>query len=398
MRAAILSSAVPHVATLLANLGEPSGDALPPALVERLMALAGSMPDRHLIDSLGRTIGQPRGKDENYAPWQLAALSGLIEARERARKNTPLDLGESFARIWSAARKLIKDDSADEPSRLAAIRLLGHSAARNSSDRDSLIGILRPRSSLDLQQAAVAAVAGTNDPKVADLLVHDWKQHSPQVRAAILDALLSRSAWTSSLLSSLEDGCVPPAEIDPARRQRFLKLRDARQRSRAESIFANTSKARQSVIEAYRPGLERKGDRVAGAAVFKKLCASCHRLGNEGVEVGPDLAALNDKSPESLLIAILDPNRAFETRFAAFAIATVDGRVLSGLIASESSTAVTLRQQEGKESVLLRSDIQEMTASGQSLMPEGVEKDLKPADLADLIAYIASVGPTRKAE
>ncbi len=116
------------------------------------------------------------------------------------------------------------------------------------------------------------------------------------------------------------------------------------------------------------------------------------------MDVGPDLASLNDKSPESLLIAILDPNRAFETRYAAFAIATVDGRVLNGLIASESSTAVTLRGQEGKEDVLLRSDIQEMSASGQSLMPEGVEKDLKPADLADLIAYIASVGPARKAE
>jgi putative membrane-bound dehydrogenase-like protein len=398
MRAAILSSAVPHVATLLAKLGERNGDALPPAIVERLMALAGSMPDRHLLDSLVRTIGQPRGKEESYAPWQLAALSGLLEARERAKKNSPLDLGESFARIWTAARKLVQDDSADEQSRLAAIRLLGHSAKRNTDDRDLLIGMLRPRSPLGLQQAAIAAVAGTTDPKVPDLLVHDWKQHSPQVRAAILDALLSRSVWTSSFLSSLEDGCVPPAEIDPARRQRLLKLRDARQRSRAESIFASTSKARQSVIDAYRPALERKGDRVAGAAVFKKLCASCHRLGNEGVDVGPDLAALNDKAPESLMIAILDPNRAFETRFAAFAIATVDGRVLTGLIASESATAVTLRQQDGKESVLLRSDIQEMTASGQSLMPEGVEKDVKPADLADLIAFITSVGPTRKPE
>ncbi len=134
------------------------------------------------------------------------------------------------------------------------------------------------------------------------------------------------------------------------------------------------------------------GDKAAGAAVFKKLCASCHRLGNEGVEVGPDLAALNDKSPEALLIAILDPNRAFEAKFANFTIATVDGRVLNGLIASESATAVTLRRQDGKEDVLLRSQIEEMTASGQSLMPEGLEKDLKPRDLADLIAFLVSAG------
>ena len=121
-------------------------------------------------------------------------------------------------------------------------------------------------------------------------------------------------------------------------------------------------------------------------------------MGNEGVEVGPDLATLNDKSPESLLIAILDPNRAFEAKYTAFAIATVDGRVLNGLITNETATAVTLRRQEGKDDVLLRFEIEEMTASGQSLMPEGVEKDLKPQDLADLIAYLTSIGSGRKPE
>ena len=132
--------------------------------------------------------------------------------------------------------------------------------------------------------------------------------------------------------------------------------------------------------------------------MFKKLCASCHRLGKDGVEVGPDLATLNDKSPESLLFAILDPNRAFETKYAAFTVATVDGRVLNGLVASESATSVTLRRQDGKDDVLLRSDIDEMATSGQSLMPEGLEKDLKPRDLADLIAYIATHRHRRKSE
>jgi putative heme-binding domain-containing protein len=110
------------------------------------------------------------------------------------------------------------------------------------------------------------------------------------------------------------------------------------------------------------------------------------------VNVGPDLAALSDKSPEALLIAILDPNRAFETKYAGFSVATVDGRVLNGIIASESATSVNLRSQDGKEDVLLRSQIEEMAASGQSLMPEGIEKDLKPGDLADLIAFLASSG------
>ena len=57
------------------------------------------------------------------------------------------------------------------------------------------------------------------------------------------------------------------------------------------------------------------------------------------------------------------------------------------MIASETSNSVTLRRQEGKEDVLLRTDIEAMAGSGQSLMPEGLEKDLPPQGLADLIAF-----------
>jgi putative heme-binding domain-containing protein len=114
------------------------------------------------------------------------------------------------------------------------------------------------------------------------------------------------------------------------------------------------------------------------------------------VDVGPNLAALNEKNSETLLIAILDPNRAFESRYTNFSVATNDGRVLSGMIATETASAVTLRRQDGKEDVLLRSEIDEMTSSGQSLMPEGLEKDLSPRDVADLVALLQGIGQPPK--
>ncbi len=400
MRAAILSSAVPHVATLLANLVGGGNDqgAPPTAIVEPLLAMAGSLPDNILTTEVARSIGEPAGKDGHYAPWQFAALAGLLEARDRSGKPIGLALDNTFARLWSTARQLIKDNSAAETDRLPAIQLLGHSAKRNNDDRDLLISLIRPQVAVGLQQAAVAALGRTTDAKLPDLLVRDWKRHSPQVRGAILDVLLSRTGWTASLLSSLEDGCVPPAEIDPARRQQLLARRGNSIRARAEAVFAHEAKPRQAVVDSFRPALAVKGDRTAGAAVFKKLCTSCHRLGNEGVEVGADLASLNDKSAESLMIAILDPNRAFETKYSSFTVATADGRVVTGMIVNESATAVILRLQDGKEATLLRSEIQEMTASGQSFMPEGLEKDLKTQDIADLIAYLAASGPPRKPE
>jgi putative membrane-bound dehydrogenase-like protein len=403
MQAAILCSAVPHVDTLLlALLRDTAPGAQRPASFEAilgpLLSVAVSQRDRAPIELLTRTIAVPAGQGGRYAPWQFSTLAGLLEARDQATKPLALDLEKPFTLVWAAARRVFSDLSAPEAERVGAARLIGYRARRNTKDRDLLVGLLRPQISPGLQQAAVAALGRTDDPKLADVLLVDWKKYSPSLRNAILDLVLSRTAWASSLLSSLEDGCVPPPEIDPARRQQLLKSRSDRLRSRAQAIFAKESQPRQAVVDAYRASLAVHGDKSAGANVFKKLCATCHRLGNEGVEVGPDLGGLNDKSPEALLIGILDPNRAFEAKFASFSIATVDGRVMNGLIAAESATAVTLRRQDGKEDVLFRSQIEEMTASSQSLMPEGLEKDLKAQDLADLIAFLVSAPPSRKPE
>jgi putative membrane-bound dehydrogenase-like protein len=395
MRGAVLTSAVPHVPVLLAEL-LGGGSEPPRSIVEPLLRVAGALADRRLEESLVRPIAEPAGQGGHFAAWQFAALAGLREAHVRRRGSGRIDLDKPFAGLWVAARRVAQDESADSPERLAAVRLLGYGALDHAGDRDLLVKLLNPRVSIEIQEAAVAALGRSSDPKLADSLVHDWRTHSPQVRSAILDALLSRPAWASSLISALEDGCVPPAEIDPARRQRLLKQREPALRERAAAVFAHQTTSRQAVVDAFQPALRLKGDPAAGAVVFKKLCVTCHRFGGEGVEVGPDLAAINDKSPDALLIAILDPNRAFEARYASFTVGTVDGRVLTGLVAHESSTSVTLRRQDGKEDSLLRSQIEEMAAAGQSLMPEGLEKDLNVQTLADLVAFLTAPAPVPK--
>ena len=386
-RAAILSSATPHVETLLTVLFAESEETPPPAwLIEPLFVLAGTTRDRRGMSGLIRALGTPALPEGRFAPWQFAALAGLLDAL----KGNPERAGttESLGGLWKAARALAGDDTANEKERLAAVRLLGRDPRNQDADRDRLAGLLRPQVSNRLQLAAVAALGKTDDRKAPEALLAGWKGHSPQLRSAVLDAVLSRESWTGSLLSSLEDSCTPPAEIDPAHRRRLLDHRDPTLKARAEAIFRPATGSRQTVLDRYRPALERPADPAAGAAVFKRTCAACHKLGGEGVEVGPDLASLTDKSPESLLTAILDPNRAFEAKFMNFNVQTTDGRVLSGMIASETATAITLKRQEGKEDVLLRAEIETMAASGQSLMPEGMEKDIKPQELADLISFL----------
>src|SRR5262249_25019020 len=139
-----------------------------------------------------------------------------------------------------------------------------------------------------------------------------------------------------------------------------------------------------------------KGDRTRGKDVFAKRCSVCHRLEGVGHEVGPDLAALANKSAAYLLQEILDPNRNVDSRYLEYVAQTKAGRTFNGLLAAETATSITLRGQEGKEQVLLRTDLEELSSNGKSLMPEGLEKDVGKPDMADLIAYLVGPGSPPK--
>ena len=400
MQAAILCSSLPHVATLLSGLlgSDEEGTPPPTEMVEPLLEVAGCCPGGGLTEAVARTIGKPAGQGGHYAPWQFAALAGLLAARERSKSQLTLDLDKPFAGLWEAARALLKDDSATEADRLAALPLLRYSAARNPADRELLFGLLRPRARSDSSRRPWPPWASGRSqdrrpapPGLEEVLSPDPRRnprrHAQSKLLGLVAPLLARGRMRAA---GRDRPGSPSAAASPPRSRTKGSGRDCLRPPGPAATGRRRIPSRQA--------LKMKGDAKAGAAVFQKSCASCHRVGNVGFEVGPDLASLNDKSPESLLIAILDPNRAFETKYVSFSVATVDGRVLSGLIASESATAVSLRRQDGKDDVLLRSDIQEMSASGQSLMPEGLEKDLKPQDLADLISFLVSAGPTRKPE
>jgi putative heme-binding domain-containing protein len=198
----------------------------------------------------------------------------------------------------------------------------------------------------------------------------------------------------SALLNALETKQIAPNEMDAVARQRLLAHRSEEVRRRAAKLFADALNAdRQKVIETYQAVLSAKGDAPRGAELFRKNCSVCHQLGGVGNAVGPDLASLGDKSPPALLIAILDPNRAVEDRYVGYTATTKGGRTFSGVLAAETGNSITLVGADGKKNVLLRSDLDELSSTGKSAMPEGLEKEIKPSDMADLIAYLRSQGP-----
>ena len=141
-------------------------------------------------------------------------------------------------------------------------------------------------------------------------------------------------------------------------------------------------------MEQFRSALDHKGDFARGAILYRKLCLNCHRLGTEGHEVGPQLASITKKDPESLLESIIDPSAAVDSKYYNYQVLTADGRVFAGRLENETGSSVTLLATEGKRTTILRRDIEKLQSSQQSVMPEGLEQGLNPQDMADLIDFV----------
>jgi putative membrane-bound dehydrogenase-like protein len=372
--------------------GQPPAD-----LVDDLLRLASALGQNHATAELLRKVAAPQ--QGRFAPWQFTALANLLDSLDQ-RHSSLEDLQRRFgsslrdsardlADLFAVARGLAAKTEAPVQDRAVALRLLGRGPDHRAEDRETLAGLLVPQAPEELQCAAAAALGRLSGPDVPAALLRGWSSYSPVLRGQVLEVVLRREEFAGALLDALERKQVPPAEIDVARRQRLLQLRDPALRGRSARLFAGAvDPDRQKLIDAYGAAMPHTGNALRGKAVFTKNCSSCHRLAGVGNEVGPDLAALANRPADYLLTAILDPNRAVEARYINYVAETKSGVMLSGVLASGSATAVTLLGPDGKAQVVLRKDLESLTSTGKSLMPDGLELGVRPEDMADLLAYL----------
>jgi putative membrane-bound dehydrogenase-like protein len=379
-----------------------SAAALRPELIEELLRQADAFGNSKAIIMLLDAVGTPtKGR---YEPWQFAALASLLDNLDR-RKSSLVQLAkrseetraavERLAGLFAAARATAMDPNLPPDARLNAVRLLGR-GPHASGDLDRLAAMLTPQTPSEIQAAAVAALGRMRDPSMPERLLAGWFGYGPALRVQVLELLGRRAEWLTATLAAAERGVVPAAEIDATRRQQWLNHSDVAIRDRAAKLFGAATGDRQKVLDQYQLVAKLIGDAGRGGQLFAKHCATCHKLGATGGEVGPDLSGLGDKPTDYLLTAILDPNRAVETRYIAYVADTKAGLRLTGVIASESGNRVTLIGADGKAQTLLRSDLESLSSTGKSLMPEGLEQDLPPQGMADVLAHIkSSAGPPK---
>jgi putative membrane-bound dehydrogenase-like protein len=141
--------------------------------------------------------------------------------------------------------------------------------------------------------------------------------------------------------------------------------------------------------------LTSSGDAARGRRLFltaeKSQCLTCHRIGDQGERIGPELTGVGARFSRIFIVeSILEPSRSIAPSFETLMIGLKDGRVLTGVRTAETELTLTLADQQGQKHVVSKSSIDEQRPQAQSTMPEGLEKRLTPAEFIDLIEFLAS--------
>ncbi|MDB6174322.1 MAG: hypothetical protein JWL59_3633 [Chthoniobacteraceae bacterium] len=398
--AAVMSSAVPHCRALAEAAVKDGGPALA-ALSEPLANLALALNERDALAALLAPALTPH--DSSFTVAQLVEFTRFLDA-VGARKTSleTLAVGTDLlaARIGKVkpltdwARMAAGQANTPIELRAAAADML----TRLPSSQEEALALLKqwllPDQPGNLQQAAVKSLSSTVTDSVPATLLAGWESYAPETRAIALDALLTRGPWTIALLEYSSQG--HPLALDATRRAQLLKHQSARVRELAEKLLSPTA-TRVKVIEQFQPALKLTGERARGEAVFSRLCIGCHKLGELGRDIGPNLRSVAEHPPEKLLTNILDPNADVQPGFYAYQCRLVDGTELYGLIAAETGNSITIKLADGTTRAVLRKEIAVLKSANVSLMPEGLEAGMTVQEMADLIEFLRSGSGAAKA-
>ncbi len=419
MDVAILSGLGDNLESFAKALGSNDGPKLPGKIVQAiafsigarretseigtlLASLAGT---RHAsnakaaaLESLSRGLSQSKARPFDSESGLEAIGLFLASPSEDVRKRA-LEIASKLGQIdappivaaFSRYAELARSAEADLEKRLAAVEVLG--AAPRLLFRRTLDELLDPRIPDALQVAVCRAWAGRQETDLVGTILTRWSQFTPNVREAVLEAVFVWEARVYELLSHLESGAIDLSELSALRRERLETFPDGAVRIRFSLVASKASARPTEIPDAFRAALATKKapDLALGRTLFQKHCSTCHRAEEHGHAVGPDLASTQSHLTDVVLLDILRPSQKMSSGFDTYTVVTKQGTTQTGVVAAESPTSVTLRQAEGKDIVILRTNIARMQRSATSLMPDKLADELGPEGVAAVIAYLRQV-------
>jgi len=325
------------------------------------------------------------GGDAEVTRQAIASLAGFAAGPFTARlmvigAQDSLPLEVRVAALRAAARSRPPLDSA---AHQLLLRVFSEQSGAAASCRLAACEALAEFSLTDEQRAALLPLIGTCGPLELSTLMAAFENRSDAAQSKALVAALEKSPAAPSLRADrLRESFRDAPEDVRAALEKLLERSAAGERERAASL---------STLEASLPdGLAARGELLFFGQ--RAACSACHRVSGRGEKIGPDLSKIGEvRTRRDLLEAIAFPSASLARGYESLSVVTKDGKSHFGLQSRESATAIYLRTTERAELRIDRGDIEEQVPSQMSIMPQGLDKALSAAELADVIAYLQSL-------
>jgi putative membrane-bound dehydrogenase-like protein len=345
------------------------------AIVLRGLAALPSLPP---LDPASREILQQLlgGPATGALALPLAAKWDAADALAAARTNAALRL----------QRELGAPGTPDARRAALVAGLLAIPAQRPETLARVGALLAEPGSSTGLKETLIATLAEAAGKDTADALVAVFLRDKSD---GAFDAILRRAESVSALLAAFRVGRIASGDLTPGQQGRLRNHPDrALGRQAAGLLDAEGGGAsRAEIVAKLLPALEKAGDVEKGKQLFAAACIVCHKLGGMGErDVGPPLTGIGSHPVAELAVHILDPNREVDPSFVQWNITTKKGESLAGVVTSENSISVTIRNQGGDTEVKI-DDIARRENTRRSLMPEGFE-GMGAEGVRDVIAFL----------
>ena len=297
-----------------------------------------------------------------------------------------LPSGAAATGALERAARSAADRQAASEQRVDAIGLL---ALGDPAPHEGLLKkLVDPQEPQEVQSAAVSALSSLEGAEIGAFLIESWRAMTSAVRAEAVETLHSDPARARLLLDAIREGDVQPWTISSSGKWRLLTHPDESLRAEAEKLIRAQAGEREQVVERYDQAARMGGDPERGREVFERVCAKCHTMNGVGKQVGPDLGEVRNRPPELLLADILMPNQSIAQQYESYVVELTSGETIDGVMGPQTPTTITIRQEEGKEHVIRRSNIRSFYIAELSGMPEDVEQQVDVQQMADLLRFI----------
>jgi uncharacterized repeat protein (TIGR03806 family) len=242
----------------------------------------------------------------------------------------------------------------------------------------------------------IAGLGSTPD-QTGDFIASLNGASSADARQQRIGELLANTQSALLLLEAVDEHAFN-AEV----RDQIIELATASSEAHVRDLFERflpEEKRTQRLGNVIRPEaiLALEGDAERGRSLFFEAagvqCRNCHKIGETGRDVGPDLSEVGKKYTERghLLDTILNPSREIDPRYRVHLAQTTDGRVFTGLLVEQTDTLITLKDAENKVTQLAAADVEQLVPQQTSLMPDLLLRDMTGQQVADLLEFLGGL-------